>query len=151
MVHARLIVIVVAALGLSACAISDQPTIYVAGAKEVGPYAATIHCNEQCRLIRDEAGAVIAARTNRQGCFMGCLTDIIVPPGVYELEVTECFRSGFGRPRIDVVFDLHAAPGHEYWVEYREVEEGNGYTCYNAPFIRDARGRPLNVEWGRRL
>lgn len=151
MVHARHIAILVAALGLSACTVSDQPTIYVAGATEDGLYAATIHCNAQCRLIRNEAGEVIAARTNRQGCFMGCLTDIVVPPGVYEVEVTECFRRGLGRPRIDVVFDLHAAPGREYWVEYRDIEEGKGYTCFNRPFIRDAQGRPLDVEWGRRL
>lgn len=140
-----------AVLALAACATEDQPTIYAEGAKTAGDDAAIIHCREHCRMIRNEADEVIAAAYNRQRCFMGCLTDVVVPPGIYTISVTECEYDRIGGPRIDIIFELQARPGLEYWIDYREIERGETYSCYLRPSIRNAEGRSLDVEWRRRF
>jgi len=132
-----------AAMALS-CAPSDQATIHVDGAGDPNA-TATIHCDEHCRLIRDADRRVIAATTNRQGCFLGCLTDVVVPPGRYIVEVTECVYQRFGERRIRVVYDMWLSPGEGYWFRFERIERGDKYHCYKDLTVSDDAGRPLRV------
>lgn len=127
------------------CSPQDQPTIHVNDAGRSGKPAATIHCDEHCRLIRDSDRHVVAYTVNRQGCFIGCLTDVVVPPGRYTVEVIECVYQRFGERRIRLVYDLWLSPGQEYWFRYDGLERGVNYRCYKGLSVTDDAGRALNV------